>query len=173
MDLILSLFLAVPTLVVLILLYFPVTADGGLLFFKQERVGKDGKMFTIYKIRTMREGEITRIGLILRKFRIDELPQIANILIGDMSFVGPRPRPREEELLLTAKIPDYARRAGVIPGVTGWAQIRVGRVDPNEMDNIRETVFFEGRHLNERGIVQEYLTVLTLTVLVILWGRGQ
>ena len=110
----------------------------GPVFYSQERVGKDGKSFNILKFRSMRtdaehnlapqwashnDPRITRMGSIIRKLRIDELPQFINILKGEMSFVGPRPERPFFVQLLTEKIPYYDLRHSVPPGVTGWAQV--------------------------------------------------
>jgi len=111
--------------------------DGGPVFYEQKRVGKNGKNFVLYKFRTMREahnqdvkvwrekdGEnITKVGLILRKLHLDELPQAYNILIGDMSFVGPRAEWRELANVFEKEIPFYKQRYLVKPGLFGWAQI--------------------------------------------------
>lgn len=104
----------------------------GSAFFKQQRPGKDGKIFTIYKFRTMRmETEqngrkltdmerMTRVGSILRKTSIDELPQLINILRGEMSFIGPRPLLVE---YLKYYTPEQMRRHEILPGISGWAQV--------------------------------------------------
>lgn len=109
-----------------------VNRDGPILF-KQKRPGKDGKIFTVYKFRTMstalidRNGKelsdferMTRIGKILRKTSIDELPQLFNIIKGDMSFIGPRPLLTE---YLSLYSPEQMRRHEVLPGISGWAQV--------------------------------------------------
>lgn len=104
----------------------------GPVLFKQERPGKDGVIFTIYKFRTMRletekDGQrlsdmerMTRVGTVLRKFSVDELPQLFNILKGDMSFIGPRPLLVQ---YLERYTPEQMRRHDVPPGISGWAQI--------------------------------------------------
>ncbi len=109
-----------------------VNRDGPILF-KQKRPGKDGKIFTVYKFRTMstalidRNGKelsdferMTKIGKILRKTSIDELPQLFNIIKGDMSFIGPRPLLTE---YLGLYSPEQMRRHEVLPGISGWAQV--------------------------------------------------
>jgi lipopolysaccharide/colanic/teichoic acid biosynthesis glycosyltransferase len=114
--------------------------DRGPIFYVQERVGRDGKIFKLYKFRSMKadaedtgpvwatlnDERVTRIGSVLRRFKLDELPQFVNVLIGDMSVVGPRPeRPIFVETL-QKMIPRYDLRHLVRPGLTGWGTLRVG-----------------------------------------------
>jgi len=112
----------------------------GPVFFVQERVGLHGRIFRLVKFRTMRErpaGEadtvlrdnasrVTRLGAVLRRYRLDEIPQFINILRGDMSLVGPRPEMAENVATFSALIPFYALRHEVRPGLTGWAQVKAG-----------------------------------------------
>ena len=111
--------------------------SSGPVFYFQKRVGKDGKIFTLYKFRTMKVSlnqkkelwrekdpeQITRVGKILRKFYLDELPQFLNILKGDISFVGPRPEWLELAKIFEKEVPFYSLRHIVRPGFTGWAQL--------------------------------------------------
>lgn len=111
--------------------------DGGPIFYSQDRVGQNGKPFRVYKFRTMRvdaEGDgsvwavrndprCTRVGRLLRRTRLDELPQLFNVLCGQMSLVGPRPERPDLVVSLNEQIPYFNERHLVKPGLTGWAQI--------------------------------------------------
>lgn len=97
--------------------------DGGKIFFIQDRIGKKNKIIKIYKFRTMSNEKITKIGNFLRKTRIDELPQILNVLSGHLSFIGPRPEKPDLVLLYEKEIPYYNIRHLVKPGLSGWAQV--------------------------------------------------
>ncbi|MCS6983561.1 MAG: exopolysaccharide biosynthesis polyprenyl glycosylphosphotransferase [Leptospiraceae bacterium] len=137
-DVSLSLFfltLTMPIMLISALLLF--LADGWPIIFQQERTGQGGRTFTIYKFRTMRrdaekEGprwasigdrRVHSLGRVLRLLRIDELPQLFNVLKGDMSFIGPRPERPEFDKKLEKKIPFYQLRYLMRPGITGWAQV--------------------------------------------------
>jgi sugar transferase (PEP-CTERM system associated) len=133
----LGLVIASPVLLLVAILQ-KITSPGPILYY-QERVGKDGRVFTIRKFRSMRtdaeqgtgavwstagDPRVTPFGRLLRRTRLDELPQLWNVLRGDMSLVGPRPERPEFVTGLNQQIPYYGQRHAVRPGVTGWAQVR-------------------------------------------------
>src|SRR5439155_2933967 len=109
----------------------------GPVFFRQERTGQFGRVFRVYKFRSMRvdaanipaplPGEpdppVTRVGRVLRRTRLDEFPQLGNVLLGDMSLVGPRPEWVALVPEFSEKVPLYLHRLAVKPGITGWAQV--------------------------------------------------
>jgi exopolysaccharide biosynthesis polyprenyl glycosylphosphotransferase len=136
----------------------------GPLFYKQRRVGQGGKIFEVYKFRSMRpdaekgtgavwarkgDDRITPAGRILRKTRLDELPQVINILKGDMSLIGPRPERPEFVNALALMIPYYRARHAVKPGLTGWAQVRFGYGSTHEDSRIKlEHDLYYVKHAN-------------------------
>jgi len=129
------LLLTLPLIALAVLLIW--LEDGRSPFYVQKRSGLMGRRFRVYKLRTMRcaspdepptwtlrrDQRITRIGAILRRLRLDELPQLLNVLIGDMSLIGPRPERPELEHQLEATIPHYRKRHWMPPGLSGWAQV--------------------------------------------------
>ncbi len=156
----------------------------GPVIFRQRRLGKDGKLFTLYKFRTMRDGadqgenfrpaqeddeRITRVGRWLRRTRLDELPQLYNILCGDMYFVGPRPFVPNQEEELVRQIPNYRQRWSVKPGATGWAQVHRGYCASLE-DNL-ERLGYDLFYIKNMSFGLDLL-ILFGTVKILLLGRG-
>lgn len=155
----------------------PLDSPGGPLF-TQQRMGRGGKPFTIYKFRTMRQGgeagpvltqvgdrRITKLGALLRRTSIDELPQLFNILKGDMSFIGPRPEvPSIVESEWSED--DRARVLSVLPGLSGWAQIH-GRDDLDIPTKLR----YDREYAERIGLGLD-LVILFKTPVVLLTGVG-
>lgn len=158
--------------------------SSGPMIFTQERLGLRGKRFTIHKFRTMieraEEGtgpvwaqaddpRITPLGKLLRRIRLDELPQLWNVLKGDMSLVGPRPeRPHFIEWLVS-EFPYYYRRLLVRPGITGWAQVR-GNYDTS-LEDVRQKLKDDFFYIENLSIRLD-LKILLMTVWVVLSGKG-
>ena len=156
---------------------------GGPVLFRQIRIGQHGAPFHVLKFRTMRtdaepngpvwatvnDPRITRIGALLRRSRSDELPQLLNVLRGDMSLVGPRPeRPHFVELL-AREIPGYHDRAAVKPGITGWAQVRFRY--GSSVEDARRKLEYDLYYLRHRSLLLDLL-ILALTVRVVLSHQG-
>jgi exopolysaccharide biosynthesis polyprenyl glycosylphosphotransferase len=154
----------------------------GPVFFRQDRIGRHGRRFSLIKFRTMRPvaaelsvwvrdnvDRITRVGHLLRKFRLDELPQFWNVLRGDMNLVGPRPHPVVNYELFAREIPYYALRAAVRPGVTGWAQVRYGYA--NDLDEETEKMRYDLYYVKHLSVWLD-LRILVDTVKVVVFGLG-
>jgi sugar transferase (PEP-CTERM system associated) len=184
-DLSLSLVMAIATSPLMVLTAALVWIDDGFpILYRQERVGENGRTFVLSKFRSMRkdaeqEGHpvwakdgderVTRVGRFIRKTRLDELPQLWNVLRGDMSFVGPRPeRPFFVDELST-QIPFYQERPSVKPGLTGWAQVkyRYGSSLEDAMEKLRYDLYYI-KHLS----VFFDLTIVFDTVKVVLFRKG-
>lgn len=184
-GLILSLVMFVAAFPLMVLTALAIKLDSkGPVLFSQERVGEEGKVFNIYKFRSMRtdaeqetgpvwaadsDPRITKVGRIIRRLRIDELPQLWNVLKGDMSFVGPRPeRPFFVERLLKT-IPYYKERFVVKPGVTGWAQVKYTYAASEE--DALEKLRYDLYYVKNMSLAMD-LIVVFLTVKIVLLSRG-
>jgi putative colanic acid biosysnthesis UDP-glucose lipid carrier transferase len=151
---------------------------GGPVLFRQQRTGLNGQVFRIYKLRTMtaaddgatvqqaiqRDARVTRIGGILRKLSIDELPQLLNVLQGDMSLVGPRPHAIAHDRHYGALLPQYAQRFAVRPGITGWAQVNGARGETRTTECMAKRVHLDLEYVGKASLVLD-LKILVLTVL--------
>lgn len=157
--------------------------DPGSVFFKQERVGRDGKIFYIYKFRSMRtennnftmttEGDsrITKVGNFLRKSRLDEIPQLINILQGEMSFIGPRPERPEFVNQLAEKIPFYKTRLLIKPGLTGWDQVSGKYHSPSFEDSL-EKLQYDLFYLKHQSFYLDLVIILkTIATIISRGGR--
>ncbi len=158
--------------------------SGGPVFYRQERVGQGGRVFDVIKFRSMRndaeadgkprwaaavDARITRVGRVIRRTRIDELPQIFNVLAGDMSFVGPRPERPFFVNMLCEQVPFYNARHSVKPGITGWAQVRYqyGASVDDAIEKLQYDLYYVKNHTLFLDLV-----VLLRTVRVVLSGEG-
>jgi sugar transferase (PEP-CTERM system associated) len=156
----------------------------GPVIYRQERVGRAGRLFTVLKFRSMRDDaerdgiarwasavdpRVTRIGRLIRKLRIDELPQLINVLSGEMSFVGPRPERPNFVTQLKEQIPFYDLRHSVKPGLTGWAQVRYSY--GASVEDARTKLQFDLYYVKNHSLFLDVL-VLFETVRVILFREG-
>ena len=154
------------------------------IFYFQERVGLDGQAFNIIKFRSMRvdaekngaqmasenDDRTTKIGKFIRKYRIDELPQIYNVMRGDMGFVGPRPERPEFVQQLIKNIPYYNERHNVKPGLTGWAQLKYpyGATEEDSLEKLKYDLYY----IKHRSFMLDLL-ILIRTVEIVLFGKGR
>jgi lipopolysaccharide/colanic/teichoic acid biosynthesis glycosyltransferase len=194
----LGLVLALPVIVVIAVL-IKLTSRGPVLYTQQrvgldrralgEPAGNfrrhadhGGRTFTMYKFRTMRvddstaqvwaqrdDPRVTAVGRVLRKFRLDELPQLWNVLVGDMNVVGPRPEQPTIFASLREQIEEYQRRQRVLPGITGWAQIN--RAYDSCLDDVREKLNYDLEYIRHRSAFED-LKIMLLTPAVMLGRRG-
>jgi exopolysaccharide biosynthesis polyprenyl glycosylphosphotransferase len=158
--------------------------DGWPVFYSQRRVGRMGKTFTLYKFRSMlrtaeadgaarwaqtTDRRVTRVGAIIRKLRLDELPQLFNVLCGHMSLVGPRPERPEFVVQLSEKIPYYPERHSVKPGITGWAQLSYpyGASDHDAQEKLQYDLYY----IKHKSVILD-LMILLQTLEVVLWRKG-
>jgi len=156
----------------------------GPALFRQQRVGQNGRIFVLNKFRSMcadaertsgpvwasrGDARVTRVGRFLRRTRLDELPQLVNILIGDMSFIGPRPERPEFVQLLQRRIPFYMERLSVKPGLTGWAQVRHHYAASPE--DALEKLQYDLYYIKNLSMFLDLL-ILLATIQVVLFGRG-
>lgn len=181
-DIVLSALGVVLTLPLFILIPILIKLDSkGPVLFKQQRPGKDKKLFTMLKFRSMvanavpdvlasqQDSRITKVGGFLRKYRLDELPQLLNVLAGDMSLVGPRPEVLAVARRLEKEFPYYNQRYRVRPGITGWAQVKFGYCTSTEES--KEKLKYDLYYVKNLSLLLD-LVVLFETVKMVLFGQG-
>ena len=156
----------------------------GSILYKQERVGKNGSTFTVLKFRSMRtdaekagpvwaseqDDRTTRVGKIIRKLRIDEIPQFWNIIRGEMDFVGPRPERPHFVSQLAEEIPYYEQRHLIAPGLTGWAQIKYPY--GASIEDARQKLQYDLYYIKNQSLMLDAI-ILFETIKIILFGRGR
>ena len=186
LDLFSSLAVLVVALPAMILTFFAIKLEDGWkapALYRQARVGLGGRMFKVLKFRSMHQDaelngaqwaqhadpRVTHVGAIIRKLRIDELPQVFNVLHGDMSFVGPRPERPEFVAQLAEKIPYYAQRHCVKPGITGWAQLcyPYGSSENDALEKLQYDLYY----IKNNSLLFD-LAILIQTAEVVLFGKG-
>jgi sugar transferase (PEP-CTERM system associated) len=175
---------ALPLMILTVLAIKLTEGPRASIFYRQVRVGQYGRPFKLLKFRSMREdaerdgkaqwaqkndSRVTKIGSFIRLTRIDELPQILNVLRGEMSFVGPRPERPEFVDQLNEKIPYYRERHSIKPGITGWAQLcyPYGSSEQDATEKLQYDLFYVKNHS-----LLFYLAILVQTVEVIVWRKG-
>jgi sugar transferase (PEP-CTERM system associated) len=185
-DILMSLVLLIAALPVMLLTAIAIRLEDGFraqVFYRQTRVGLYNQPFQILKFRSMTENaetdgavwaapddpRITKVGAFIRKVRIDELPQLINVLRGEMSFVGPRPERPEFVEQLAKCVPYYRSRHAVKPGITGWAQLcySYGASDEDALEKLQYDLFY----VKHRSLIFD-LAIVVQTVEVVLWGKG-
>ena len=184
---VMAFFLLLVTWPIMLLTVILIKLDEGIkapVFYSQERVGLDGEPFNIIKFRSMRldaekfgaqmasenDPRITKIGNYLRKYRIDELPQIYNVMRGDMGFVGPRPERPQFVQGLIKNVPYYNERHNVKPGLTGWAQLKYpyGATEADSVEKLKYDLYY----VKHRSFILDLL-ILIRTVEIVLFGKGR
>jgi sugar transferase (PEP-CTERM system associated) len=184
-DMVISFALLVLALPVIVLAAIAILAESGApILFTQERVGRGGRVFRCFKLRTMRtdaekdgiarwamanDSRITRVGRLLRKLRIDEIPQLVNVLRGEMSLVGPRPERPCFVGQLKDQIRFYDVRHSIKPGVTGWAQVRYSY--GSSVEDAQRKLQFDLYYVKNHTLTLDIL-ILVETVRVVLFGEG-
>jgi sugar transferase (PEP-CTERM system associated) len=156
----------------------------GAIFYKQERVGENGKIFKVLKFRSMRtdaekdgvpiwatsnDDRTTRVGKVIRKIRVDEIPQFWNIIKGEMSFVGPRPERPHFVAQLAEEIPFYEHRHLAAPGLTGWAQIKYPY--GASVEDARQKLQYDLYYIKNQSLALDFVIVFE-TVKTVLFGKG-
>lgn len=184
-DIAASLALLLVTWPLMLLVALAIVIDDGFpVLYRQARVGFQGRIFDVMKFRSMRvdaekdgvakwaeanDRRVTRVGRIIRKFRFDELPQIINVLRGDMSFVGPRPERPDFVDQLSQRIPYYRERHCVKPGITGWAQLKYeyGASQQDALEKLQYDLYY----VKNRTLLLDMM-ILLQTAEVVLWRTG-
>jgi len=186
-DILVSITLGVTLLPLLLAGALMVRLSGGSggVFYRQERLGRFGRPFEVLKLRTMvsdaeaggarwstkNDPRVTPVGRFLRKFRIDEIPQLWNILRGDMSFVGPRPERKEFADRLSEEIPYFPERLLILPGLTGWAQVCYPY--GSTVEDARRKLEFDLYYLKNMGLVMDLFVLLDTVKIVLMGGASR
>ncbi len=184
-DLLAALLVALVVLPLIPVIAIAIKLDSpGPVFYHQDRVGQGGRIFRIYKFRSMRtdaerhgavwameaDPRVTRVGTFMRRSRIDELPQLLNVLRGEMTFVGPRPERPEFTSVLERELPGYGARHLVKPGLTGWAQIRYQYA--SSVQDTATKLDYDLQYVRRRSLLFD-ARILVQTIPVVFHLRGR
>ena len=185
MDIVISLIALILTLPLNLILALAIKiGTPGPIFYTQERIGKYGKPFNLFKFRTMyheseeygpslsskNDPRITGIGRFMRKFRIDEIPNFMNVLLGDMSLVGPRPERKFFIDQILIKAPYYIHLQKIKPGITSWGQVKYGYAE--NVEQMIERLSFDLIYIENMSLYAD-MKILTYTILTIIGARGK
>lgn len=183
-DVVLAISLLLFTLPLMLLTAVLICLDSpGPVLYRQDRVGLGGQCFPLLKFRSMRmdaeaagpvwagitDSRVTSVGRLIRLMRIDELPQLLNVLRGEMSFIGPRPERRQFVVQLAQAIPFYEERYRVKPGITGWAQVNCP--EGVSVEDARMKLAYDLYYIRNRGLILD-LRILLATVRIVLTAGG-
>jgi sugar transferase (PEP-CTERM system associated) len=184
LDIVISIFGIILAFLIGLITVIVIKLDSkGPVFYIQRRVGKNGKCFDLIKFRSMKNNaeingatwtlendiRITRVGKTIRRLRLDEIPQMWNVLRGDISFIGPRPERPEFVKLLKEDIPYYSLRHSVKPGITGWAQVNYGY--GSSKDDALEKLKYDFYYIKNKSLLLDFHIMLR-TIKVVLFGSG-
>ncbi|HUX96704.1 MAG TPA: sugar transferase [Bacteroidales bacterium] len=170
-----------PLAIILCILVF--TTGGGPVIYSQKRSGRNGKTFMLYKFRSLRHGanedidliadkndlRITRIGKIMRRYKLDEIPNFLNVLRGEMSVVGPRPEQEYYIEKIIRRAPEYSDLLKLKPGVTSWGEVKYGYA--SNLDQMVERLEYDLYYLEHRSLMFD-LKIIFETIGIVLRGRG-
>ncbi len=185
LDILVSLFLLVLALPVLLVCIVMVKQSSpGTIFFRQKRIGQHGKEFSIIKFRSMyadaeklgpqlsteEDKRITPWGRVMRKYRLDEIPQFFNVIIGEMSFVGPRPERQFFIDQIIVKAPHYIHTQKIKPGITSWGMVKFGYAE--NVDEMIERLRYDIIYIENMNLLND-IKILFYTILIVVQGRGK
>ena len=185
MDRILALLFMLFSLpLIIIFSIFIVIEDGFPIFFKQKRTGWDGKSFNIFKLRSLKKAEsnnesqqvkvgdsrLLKVGKIIRRLSVDELPQFFNVLKGDMSIVGPRPHMTDHTKYYTSDIKNFMQRHKCLPGITGWAQVNGSRGPTDEEGAMNKRFQHDLYYIKNWNLTLD-VYILIRTIFVVLFQK--